>query len=64
MSIDMRQVSTASSLGFLFLLTTAGLLMDSLSKGTGPTAKWVEILLLIVGAGLLLASPSEIDRNS
>jgi hypothetical protein len=58
MIIGKRQVSTASGLGFLLLLATAGLLIDSLSKETGPSAKWVEILLLIVGAGLLLVSPS------
>ncbi len=54
MSEGMRHVSIASGLGFLLLLATTGLLMDSMSREEGPSAKWLEVLLLVVGSGLLV----------
>ena len=59
MGVAMRHVSLALDLGFLLLLATTGLLTGTLWEETGPRANWLEVLLLIVGAGLLLAPPSQ-----
>lgn len=55
--------STASGLGFLLMLAATGLLMDGFSREEGPTAKWLEVLLLIVGSGLLVGTPGEGDHD-
>ncbi len=59
MSEGMRHVSIASGLGFLLLLAATGLLMDSMSREKGSSAKWLEVLLLVVGSGLLVEPPGE-----
>ncbi len=59
MGESMRNGSTASGLGFLLTLMAVGLLIASFSKETGPRAKWFEVLLLVVGPGLLLGRPQK-----
>ena len=56
---DGMRHSTASGLGFMLMLAATGLLMDSFSREKGPRAKWLEVLLLVVGSGLVVGTPGE-----